>query len=256
MMSGINFGCVAEQYDRYLAGYPDGLMHLLDDHEIAKEGDVVVDLGTGPGTLAFGMARRGCDVVGVDASREMISLAQRKGLFQASSIRFLCSRAEQLCLKHEAFDCAVAWQSWHLFDQPQASKEAFRVLKERGKLLISQCEWKIISGGIAEYTDQIIQKFHNEFKYSGRSAMYPEWLIPLENCNFEILDHHYFDIELRFSSLEWRRRILASAAGVASLGWQRAQKMDALLAQELLNAFNNAELSVPHRCCSIVARKK
>ena len=54
---------------------------------IGQPGQGVVDLGTGAGTLARGFALRGCRVLGIDLSQEM--LAEAKRLLAAGGRMFL-----------------------------------------------------------------------------------------------------------------------------------------------------------------------
>lgn len=65
-----DFGRTADDYARHRAGFPDSLFKRLSELGIGLEGQDVVDLGTGTGTLGRGFARRGRirASAGVDAS--------------------------------------------------------------------------------------------------------------------------------------------------------------------------------------------
>ena len=57
-----SFGSVAEEYDRYRAGYPDALIDdLVSLHPVR-----VLDVGSGTGKVAVALARRGLSVLGVE----------------------------------------------------------------------------------------------------------------------------------------------------------------------------------------------
>ena len=74
------------------ADYParcNVLCDLLAAHG-AGEG-ILLDLACGTGTLTALLAKRGYDVIGVDASQDMLSLAQQKG----TNAVFLCQRIEE-----------------------------------------------------------------------------------------------------------------------------------------------------------------
>lgn len=67
----------AELYDqnhRFVSQYGNSLVDLFQP----KEGEKVLDLGCGTGDLAYDMYQRGADVVGIDASKEMIRSARNK----------------------------------------------------------------------------------------------------------------------------------------------------------------------------------
>ncbi|MFI0742335.1 class I SAM-dependent methyltransferase [Streptomyces sp. NPDC021100] len=73
------FAGAAQEYRRYRWGYPpalvDRVVELLQDVEGGS--GPVMDLGTGPGTVAVELARRGLEVVAVDPSPEMLVAAKR-----------------------------------------------------------------------------------------------------------------------------------------------------------------------------------
>ena len=85
----------------------------------------VLDVGCGTGSAAFVMADRGLDVVGIDASAEMIAEARRKAHGRENP-RFLVSRMEELDLP-DRFDLAVSlFDSVNYVTEPADLQEAFR----------------------------------------------------------------------------------------------------------------------------------
>ena len=105
------------------ADYParcNTLCNLLAAHG-AGEG-ILLDLACGTGTLTALLAARGYDVIGVDASQEMLSVAQQK----STAPVFLCQRMEQLDL-YGTIDAAVCTLDSlnHITDEP-AFREALR----------------------------------------------------------------------------------------------------------------------------------
>jgi SAM-dependent methyltransferase len=69
----------AEGYARHAAFVP-ALGAPLVDRLNPQPGERILDLGCGDGTLTEQIAARGCTIVGVDASAEMIAAAKRRGL--------------------------------------------------------------------------------------------------------------------------------------------------------------------------------
>jgi ubiquinone/menaquinone biosynthesis C-methylase UbiE len=57
----IDFGKTADDYGRYRAGFPDELYDRLIDGGFVSPPCAALDLGTGTGTLARGLALRGCE---------------------------------------------------------------------------------------------------------------------------------------------------------------------------------------------------
>ncbi|HZR22905.1 MAG TPA: class I SAM-dependent methyltransferase [Vicinamibacterales bacterium] len=69
----------AEGYAQHAAFVP-ALGAPLIDRLNPRPGERILDLGCGDGTLTMQIAARGCTVIGVDASADMIAAAQRRGL--------------------------------------------------------------------------------------------------------------------------------------------------------------------------------
>lgn len=63
---------------------------------LAVERNVVVDLGCGTGTLTELLADRGCDMIGIDASQEMLNIALEKRERSGKEILYLCQDMREL----------------------------------------------------------------------------------------------------------------------------------------------------------------
>ena len=81
-----------------------------------------VDLACGTGSVTAILARRGLQVIGVDMSEEMLTVASQK----APDARFICQKLQQLRLP-KAVDLAVcALDSLDYITNPEDCKEAIR----------------------------------------------------------------------------------------------------------------------------------
>lgn len=69
-------------------------------------GGLLLDIGCGTGTLSFLLEKNGYDVIGVDPSEDMLSVANEKKYEENSSAIFLCQSGEELDL-YGTIDCAV-----------------------------------------------------------------------------------------------------------------------------------------------------
>lgn len=68
--------------------------------------DAVLDLACGSGSLSLELAARGCDVIGVDGSADMLAIAREKAAEAGEDILFLCQDMRQLDL-YGTVDTAV-----------------------------------------------------------------------------------------------------------------------------------------------------
>jgi ubiquinone/menaquinone biosynthesis C-methylase UbiE len=71
------------------------------------QGRMVLDVGTGTGRAAIALARQGATVTGVDASAEMLAVAERRAVEERASVTFLKGDAHGLAFPSASFDAVV-----------------------------------------------------------------------------------------------------------------------------------------------------
>jgi len=110
-------------------------------------GERVLDVGVGPGLLAYDVARlvgEGGQMVGLDLAPAMVAVAAERlaGLPQATVRE---GDAERLDFADASFDAAVSTQVYeYVADMPQALGELRRVLRPGGRTLILDTDWRSI----------------------------------------------------------------------------------------------------------------
>ena len=72
------------------------ICNLLAENGVGK--GILLDLACGTGTMSLLLSDKGYDVIGVDASEDMLSVAQEKKMESGKDIMFLCQRMEELDL--------------------------------------------------------------------------------------------------------------------------------------------------------------
>jgi ubiquinone/menaquinone biosynthesis C-methylase UbiE len=141
------FANVAEQWDEIRTGY---FTEHMRDAAIAKGGAlqatplhleaVVVDVGTGTGFVALGLAPKVAKVIGFDASPEMLAVA-RRNLAAFSNVEFREAPGDHLPLPDGALDAAFANMYLHHAPDPAgAIRELARVLKPGGVLCLTDLD--------------------------------------------------------------------------------------------------------------------
>ena len=107
-----------------------------------NRGETVLDIGCGAGADTFVAAKMvGGEgrVIGIDMTPEMLARA-RKNLQEISlqNVSFHKASAEDLPFRDESFDVVISNGVFNLIpDKARALKEAFRVLKPHGRMMIA-----------------------------------------------------------------------------------------------------------------------
>jgi 2-polyprenyl-3-methyl-5-hydroxy-6-metoxy-1,4-benzoquinol methylase len=129
---------MASGFDAKRFGGPIGNILLQDQERVLAEflGEVsgrrVLDMATGTGRAALALAKRGAVVTGVDASREMLSVARTRATEAGLSIEFAEGDAHALAFSDQSFDATVCLRMlMHVPDWRTALAELCRVTRHR-----------------------------------------------------------------------------------------------------------------------------
>jgi len=131
-----NWGEIAEKFDIWLpqlAPVGEALLETL----AAKNGDRILDLGSGTGEPALSLARKmngQVSIIGIDAAQGMVKVAQKKVIDEKlPGIEFQTMPAESISFDDNHFDRALCRFGVMLFEDPlKGLQEMHRVLKPGG----------------------------------------------------------------------------------------------------------------------------
>ncbi len=249
--SKVAFGKTSDDYAIHRAGFPDQFFELLRQRNWIRSGQTALDVGSGTGTVARGLASLGCQVTGVDPSAELLTQARQ----MSSGVSYEEGTAESLPAQSGSFDVITAGQCWHWFRRPEAAREFQRVLKSGGRVIIAHFDWLPLSGNLVSATEDLILRYNPDWAASRGTGMYPAWLTDLAEAGFKDIETTSFDIAQPYSPEAWRSRIRASAGVAASLSSERVAEFDADLADILKTDFPDQTLLIPHRVWMVTARK-
>lgn len=256
----VDFGLAAQDYASHRAGFPESLFERLEGHGLGRRGQVVIDLGSGTGSLGRGFARRGCRVIGLDRSADLLGQARRLDCEAGLVTGYLQTLAERAGLAPGQADLVCAGQCWHWFDRAQAAEEARRLLKPGGKVLLAHFDWIPQPGNLPERTEELILQHNPDWARNpawtlgGRAGIYPGWLADLSAAGFAGLETFSYDVEVPYTPEGWRGRIRASAGVGASLPSEEVERFDRALKARLEGEFPGEGLQVPHRVWALVGR--
>jgi len=129
---------MAEAFDALRFSGPIGQL-LADTQErvIASflspvAGRTILDVGTGTGRAAIALAVRGAAVTGVDASAEMLAVAERRARDRKAAVTFVRGDAHGLTFAPRSFDAVVCLRVlMHTPDWRQSLGELCRVARDR-----------------------------------------------------------------------------------------------------------------------------
>jgi ubiquinone/menaquinone biosynthesis C-methylase UbiE len=123
-----SFGDEGDYSHKYII-YP-GVEQIIQEIHNKK----VIDLGCGTGTLARILSKKGASVIGIDFSDIMLKLAAKRNeniTYKKGDLH------EKLDFEGESFDIALSVMVLHsLSEIDTAIKEAFRILKPNGRLIV------------------------------------------------------------------------------------------------------------------------
>ena len=131
------FAPLGPTYDRYAAllslGQDPRWRRALVSHVDVGPGDTVLDVATGTGAVALELLRqKGCTVVGLDPSSEMLAEARRR---LPAEVRLVEGDAESLPFPDGAFDAVTfAYPLRYVADPGAALCELARVISPGGTL--------------------------------------------------------------------------------------------------------------------------
>ncbi len=123
MGTRIDFGKTAGDYAKYRAGFPEAFFERLATMDVIRAGMKALDLGTGTGTVARGMATRGLEVTGLDKSTALMEQAKLLDAEAGVAVRYVEGTAEATGFPGHTFDIVTAGQCWHWFKRAEAAKE-------------------------------------------------------------------------------------------------------------------------------------
>ena len=109
---------------------------LVEELGVDPHGKATLDIGSGGGLLAEEFARLGCDVTGIDPSRESVETARAHAASEGLGVEYTVGTGEQLPFEDATFDVVYCCDVLeHVNDLDRVIAETARVLKPGGAYL-------------------------------------------------------------------------------------------------------------------------
>lgn len=177
-----------------------------------KEGDVVLDLGSGAGFDAFLAAQKvgeGGRVIGVDMTPEMLEKARanaQKGNYK--NIEFRLGEIEKLPVEDNSVDVVISNCVINLSpDKESVFEEAFRVLKPGGRLMVSDL---VLVKGLPDIIKESVEAYVGCF---AGAIMKDEYIGYIKKAGFKkvkIIGQTNYPVEAMFENLKGAEDAVAS----------------------------------------------
>lgn len=164
-----DWGRASADYARYRDIYPPQFYRMILDRGLCRDGQHVLDLGTGTGVLPRNMARYGATWVGVDISAEQIGQARRlsESAEATRGIEYHVSAAEDVDFPDASFDVVTACQCFWYFDHEAVCGRLRRLLKPGGRFLVMVMEWLPFEDEIAGASERLVLKYSPHWSGAG-----------------------------------------------------------------------------------------
>lgn len=242
----IDFGRSAADYEAHRPGFPEDFFDRLLERGWAVPGRRALDLGTGTGSLALGLAARGLNVTGLDIAPQLLEVARRAALDRGLEARFIEGRAEATGEADASYDLVTAGQCWWWFDSDAAIRETRRILARRGRLLICNFSYLPLPGNVAARTEELILEHNPGWPMAGWRGVHPEQVEALDRGGFRRVESFSYVVDVPFAHDGWRGRMRTCNGVGSALSSEGVHRFDEELADLLAREFPG-EVVVPHR---------
>ena len=232
-----DFGRTSDDYAKYRDIYPESMYRKLINFGVGKNGQNILDLGSGTAVLPVNLAHTGARFTASDISENQIlygkQLAARRGI---KNIEFRVCCAEDTGFEDSSFDVVTAVQCFHYFNAEKAADEIRRILKPNGIFCKIFMDWLPFEDEVIGEMEALVLRYNpdwggrgfEKFRYS-----YPEWA----DGRFNIETIHSYDTVLEFTKEAWIGRIKSCRGVGASLSEEKIAAFESEY-RELLSKYS------------------
>lgn len=211
-----DWGKTSQDYAKYRDIYPQEFYDHILGLGLCRDGQKVLDIGTGTGVLPRHMYRYGASWTGTDISENQIEQAKILAGEAGMDIDFYALRAEEISYPPETFDVITACQCIWYFDHDVTAPLFAEMLKVGGQFLILYMGWLPFEDHIAGRSEEIILKYNPNWTGCG-DTVHPV-LVPDQYLeHFDLVSRTEFRVDLEFTRDSWHGRMRACRGVEASM---------------------------------------
>ncbi len=247
-----DFGRTSADYAKYRDIYPPIFYEKIAERGLCKNGQAVLDIGTGTGVLPRNMYSYGAKWIGTDISENQIK--QAKILSVGTDIEYYTVSAEKLDFEDNTFDVITACQCYWYFEHEITAPVFHRLLKPDGKLLLMRMDWLPYEDRIAGASENLVLKYNPAWSGAG-NVMNP---IDIPDCYlqyFDVTHHDEYKINVPFTREAWHGRMKSCRGIGASLSSDEIDKWE-FEHKALLEEIAPTQFEVLHYVAMTELKKK
>ncbi len=237
-----DWGRVSGEYAKYRDIYPEEFYGKILSLGLCRDGQRVLDVGTGTGVLPRNMYKYGAEWTGTDISENQIE--QAKLLSRGMDIQYLAVPTENISFPDNTFDVITACQCFWYFKHDITSRLFYNMLKENGSLLVLYMAWLPFEDKIAGESEKLVLKYSPDWSGKGE-RVHP---IEIPDCykdRFELVHSEEYSLNVHFTRESWNGRMKACRGVGASLTQEEIARWESEHL-ELLNKIAPCEFDVLH----------
>ncbi len=248
------FGKVSELYETSRIGYPTQLIEDIIIYSKIRSNSSILDVGCGSGQLTFPFAQHGFKIMGLDLSKDMITLASKK-CSQFLNVNFKLGLFEEAQFPNKTFNLIVSGMAWHWVTSEDRYDKINRLLTKDGALALC---WSY-QYGEAKFRQDVGKILDKYGKSEGQTG--PK--IPLyaasaheelkKNSLFKSVIRKEYQEDIKFSKEKYLNLVL-TYHWVQLLSENKREKLVQDF-HELYNRYGEI-LIIPYKFVVIIAKKK
>lgn len=220
-----DFGKTSEQYALYRDIYPESMYEKLIQFGVGKEGQKILDLGSGTAILPMHLYHTKAAFVSTDISENQVLEGKRLAKSKGMEMEFKVCSAEKTGFPDNTFDVVTAVQCFQYFDKIRATKEIKRILKPNGVFCKIFMDWLPKQDEKIAEMEQLVLKYNPKWNGNGFDKFryqYPDWA----EGQFDIETIHSYNATLTFTKETWIERVKTCRGIGASLPEQDVQAFE------------------------------
>ncbi|HEX9760721.1 MAG TPA: methyltransferase domain-containing protein [Candidatus Acidoferrales bacterium] len=252
-----------EAYEKQMGRWSRRLAPLLVEFAQVQDGDRVLDVGTGIGSVALTAAAgsNAAGIVGLDPATPYVQYAQRRS--PDRRLRFAAGDAQQLPFRQHSFDVCLSCLVLNFIpDAARAVGEMRRVIRPGG--VVAACVWEYGGGMemLRTFWDAVVAldpaaepRDERHMPYCRPGELAALW----KAAGFEQVEEAPLTIDMTFASFEdyWQPFTMGQAPSgsyVFSLSPDGRARLQARLREELMRSQPSGELTLQGRALGVRGR--